>query len=749
MRHRDGHYRWIQDQLKVIRDDLQIPVELVGTWSDITERVEAERALRTSHDQLEKSVSERTAELSTANRELHEQMAARQLRENQSQALRQVQDAVWRMQSADAIQQVLEALRQSLNTLAVPYDECGINVVDDTADRPAVQIYQMTRGGDWYLNTAPSDGVIVTHFWKSTAPIYRRDLALDDPYRESRLNNDNQQIRSILDVPFSSGTIAVNSTVPSAFSDEDIVVLSELASILSGGFLRVRDLRQLAAERERLAVTLGSIGDGVISTDSDGRVLLMNKVAEQLTGWNHGEAVGELFNVIFSTVDSKTLVPDPNPVQQVMDKGFVVGHPGNSLLVAKDGTERKVAHSGAPIRDEESKLVGVVLVFRDVTAEEKMEEEFLRAQKLESVGLLAGGIAHDFNNLLTGIIGNVALAKMDAEPEGNVVASLSEAEKACQRAADLTRQLLTFSKGGAPIKRAASIADLIEESATFALRGSNVRADISIADDVWTTEIDEGQISQVIQNLTLNANQAMPDGGVLEIRVQNTPLRTSTTLPLVPGNYVKISVTDSGVGIAADHLTQVFDPYFTTKQTGSGLGLATSYSIVTKHGGHLAANSKLGEGSTFTIYLPAAADQMEFGLRLDEKLVRGTGRILVMDDEEPVLSFAERVLYRLGYEVSLAKDGREAVELYRSALATKEPYAAVVLDLTVPGGMGGKETIDALRVLDPEVKAIVSSGYSNDPIMAQFRQHGFKGVVAKPYDVRIFSQVLFRAITDN
>ena len=689
MRHRDGSFRWIHDQFKIIKDELEIPVEIVGTWSDITERKHAERALQTSHNQLEKSVAERTAELSTANRELQEQMAARQLRETQTQALRRVQDNVHQMLNPDDIQQVLESLKESLSVLGVPYDECGINVVDDTVDPPTVRIHLMTRQGDWYGNTGPADGPLFTHFWGATEPIYRRDLTVDDPYTESGLNYANQQIRCILDIPFSSGTIAVNSSVPNAFSASDIAVLEELASILSGGFIRVKDLRQLAAERERLAVTLRSIGDGVISTDSDGNILLMNKVAEELTGWTNLEALGQPFKVVFQTVDSKTLSPLTDPMRRIMDRGVVVGQPTHSLLNSRDGSQRKVAHSGAPIRDEESKVVGVVLVFRDVTAKEKMEEELLKSEKLESVGLLAGGIAHDFNNLLTGIMGNVALAKMDADPDSSIAGSLAEAEKACQRAADLTRQLLTFSKGGAPIKRAASIGDLITESATFALRGSNVRSDITIAENVWTTEIDEGQISQVIQNLTLNGDQAMPDGGILRIAVENTPLRLDTTLPLPAGNYVKIAVSDSGVGISTEHLVQIFDPYFTTKQSGSGLGLATSYSIITKHGGHLQVESVLGEGSTFTIYLPAS-DQMELRLRLDDDLVHGSGRILVMDDEEPVLTFAERVLERLGYDVVLARNGGEAVDRDRDALTTGQPFAAVVLDLTVPGGMGGQ-----------------------------------------------------------
>jgi PAS domain S-box-containing protein len=501
----------------------------------------------------------------------------------------------------------------------------------------------------------------------------------------------------------------------------------------------------LAAEKERLSVTLRSIGDGVITADTAGIVILINKVAEWLTGWKQEEAVGRPLHEVFKTVDEKTHAPCENPVTKVLSQGTVVGLGNNTVLVSRDGTEKIIADSGAPIRDKNSRIIGVVLVFRDVTEKRKMEQQLLRAEKLESLGILAGGIAHDFNNILTAILSNISLAKMYAADD-KTTEKLSKIEKASIQARNLTHQLLTFSKGGAPIKKTISIPDVIKDSASFALRGSNVKCSFSMQDDLWSATIDEGQISQVINNLVINADQAMPEGGTIQIRTENVVVAPEDGLPLEQGQYVRISIQDEGIGIPEKYIPKIFDPYFTTKQKGSGLGLGTSYSIIKQHNGYIDVESDVGVGTTFHIWLPASIEKLEREKEKLQKALGGEGRILFMDDEKIVRDAAGEILQYLGYDVKCADDGEKAVALYETALQEGVPFDAVIMDLTIPGGMGGKEAIQELLKIDPEVKAVVSSGYSNDPVMANYRAYGFKGVVAKPYAIEELSETLHEVL---
>jgi PAS domain S-box-containing protein len=390
-----------------------------------------------------------------------------------------------------------------------------------------------------------------------------------------------------------------------------------------------------------------------------------------------------------------------------------------------------------------------VVLANDMTERIKMEEERLRTQKLESLGILAGGLAHDFNNLLTSILGNISLAQLDTQEGGPAYKRLEEAEKASLRARDLTQQLLTFSQGGQPVKKTVLLGDLVRESAGFAQRGSRSRCEFIIPADLRPVEADEGQISQVINNLVINAIQAMPEGGTVTLTCGNVTIGQAGALPLAPGDYVRISVSDRGIGIAKEYFEKIYDPYFTTKQKGSGLGLATSYSIMKRHDGHIAVESDLGKGATFHVYIPVSGEEVIKKAEEADVRVRGTGRVLIMDDEEMIRDIASQMLEKTGYTVEAAADGAETIEVYMKARQTGKPFDLVIMDLTIPGGLGGKDTIRKLLELDPGVKAIVSSGYSNDPVMADFESHGFCGVVGKPYTIKTLSEAVAKAIASK
>ena len=404
--------------------------------------------------------------------------------------------------------------------------------------------------------------------------------------------------------------------------------------------------KQLRESEQWLSTTLRSIGDGVIATDSDGCVKFMNNLAEEMTGWSEEEALDKELTDVFRIVNEYTREKVENPVSKALREGVIVGLANHTMLIKRDGTERPIADSAAPIKNNNGSISGVVLVFRDVTAKKRMEEEVRKIQKLESVGILAGGVAHDFNNLLTAILGNIGLAMLQTKPGDKVRERMMAAEKATFQARDLTQQLLTFAKGGKPMKRSVSIAGIVEESASFALRGSNIRYEVSIADDLSLVEADPGQMKQVFNNLFINANHAMPEGGTIDVRVENVMLEKGNPLPLPEGRFVKISIEDRGVGISRDHLLKIFDPYFTTKQKGSGLGLSVCYSILSHHQGLITADSKLGAGTTFSIYLPPSTRDLPGEMESRERLITGKGRILVMDDEENVLDLAARVAHQ-------------------------------------------------------------------------------------------------------
>lgn len=391
-------------------------------------------------------------------------------------------------------------------------------------------------------------------------------------------------------------------------------------------------------------------------------------------------------------------------------------------------------------------MSGGVAIFEDIAERKKAEQERLRLDKLESLGVLAGGIAHDFNNILTAILGNIGLAMLDGKMGLQVRERLAQAEQACLRAQSLSQQLLTFAKGGAPITKIISIARLLKDSATMMLSGSKSRCDFLIPGDLWSVAADEAQLNQVFSNLLINADQAMPEGGVIKIIAENIIVGAGRDSTLAEGKYVKITFSDQGIGISPKHLEKIFDPYFTTKYKGSGLGLATAYAILKNHSGHLQVTSQIGVGTTFHIYLPAIGAEALADKPGKPAPAKGQGRILVMDDEPMVRNVLDGMLGLLGYEADFASDGSQAIEIFAEAKETGRAFAAVILDLTVPGAMGGQEAIKELLKIDPQVKTIVSSGYSDDPVMADFKKYGFCEVIAKPYRVVDLSKVLQRVI---
>jgi PAS domain S-box-containing protein len=480
----------------------------------------------------------------------------------------------------------------------------------------------------------------------------------------------------------------------------------------------------------------------------DGEVKFANSRTAELTGYSLEELTSRSF------ID----VVHPDDKAKVIDrhlrrlKGEDIPNIYSVRVVWKSGEIRWAEISAALITWEGRQATLNFLT--DVTDRQRLEEERQRVAKLESVGLLAGGIAHDFNNILTSIMGNIGIARMEAASGNEIQNSLEQAEKASLRAKDLTLQLLTFSKGGAPVTKLASLTELLKDAADFALSGSTIKCYFSIPSDLWLAEIDEGQVSQIIHNLVINGQQAMPAGGSIEISAENIALSKTQSLgkglPIKAGHYIRITVADHGSGIPAEHLARIFDPYFTTKQTGSGLGLATSFSIARNHGGHLSVKSEVGAGSTFYLYLPASLETVTQEQEREQKQDRieaikpaGKIRILVMDDEQGMREIAGRMLKHLGYEdVEFAADGAAAIKLYKAALKAGNPFSVAILDLTIPGGMGGQEAVKKLLKIDPGVKAIVSSGYIDDSVIAEYRKYGFCGMMAKPYSLQQLRKAL-------
>jgi len=546
------------------------------------------------------------------------------------------------------------------------------------------------------------------------------------------------------EIPFlrKDGTLAhleVHS-VPIKNDSGKVVAFEGVVRDITGRKKLNLELEKASAEWRR---TFDTISEIIMIVDRRGIITRVNEAAAKLFGLPYNDILGkECFRLVHQTSSRHLFCPHA----QALADGR-----SHTLEIYEPHFGKEFSITATPMRDDDGNLIGSVHIMRDITVQKRMEKEMLKTQKLESIGVLAGGIAHDFNNILTVILANISIAKKEAKEGSDLLDTLSEIEGASTQAKNLTRQLLTFSKGGAPVKKTVHIGNLLEESVRFALRGSNVKSEFFVPDDLWLIQADEGQMAQVINNLVINAAQAMPQGGTINVRAEN--ISCDQVLPpganLKPGPYVKISVQDFGQGIAEDNIHKVFDPYFTTKPRGSGLGLATTYSIIKNHGGYIDFESKLGEETTFYIYIPASPEEFLADEIQKEMIPDGRGKILVMDDEKKIRDALNRILNRIGYEVELAEDGAQAIELYKAALKSGKPFDVVIMDLTIPGGMGGQEAIEKLKQLDPQVKAIIASGYANNPVMSNYKKLGFLDVLTKPFRAEELNQVLQKVISSR
>lgn len=555
------------------------------------------------------------------------------------------------------------------------------------------------------------------------------------------VTEDIHRIKQLYDVQAKNRLADLESVFTLSLFKIGVMLVLILVFAAGGmGYLeRGKRLRAVQLSEARLHAVIESINDGMFVVGHDGRIELVNRAAEERWGRDRAVMVGEQLTNILPELNQTAI---PAAIEESVRSGLAIT--AHNLTLTVNGINRIYEALLFPFE------TGTTVFFNDTTERQQADDERMRISKLESIGLLAGGIAHDFNNIMTGVLGYISFAKLDIDPQSPIYNRLSEAEHAAIEAKNLTQQLLTFAKGGAPVKEIVSIPDLLTEAVSFVLRGSNVRCEWEIPVDTWPVKADSGQIKQVIHNLVINATQAMPNGGVLTIRNTNLVLGTATQIKgrtLPPGFYIKLTFSDQGVGMTQEQLKNIFDPYFTTKSTGTGLGLTTVYTIITRHDGAISVESAPGEGATFEVYLPAASQSINATqevAQIDPALPvpQMEGKILIMDDEPIIRDITAHSLAQYGFEVHTTADGEDAVERYRQSYEAGAPFDLVVIDLTVPGGMGGQEMIKHLRRINPNVKAIVSSGYHNAPIMSNYKEYGFRGVVPKPYKVQDLFQTV-------
>jgi two-component system, cell cycle sensor histidine kinase and response regulator CckA len=652
---------------------------------------QTEEKLLRSQDELEKKIAERTAELVKSNRDLCASTS------RYDELVQRIPHGVFTLSTSSAGAMQFDYLSPqlcrilNLDAARVQADANCAFAIAHPADRSELE-----------RSTREAIHARTPHRWEGRCIVR-------DEVRWIRIESDPMAVRD--------GGVVWNGVV----SDVTQWKLTE------------EKLRE-SEELYRLLTDLGP--NAIIVADLLGEIQVLNPKALQLFGYaGDSDAIGS--NIV-AGVAPGSRETGRAAVGELFRNGSVTDL--ELRLLHRDGSEFTGDVNASLLRDAQGRPKLAIIVASDTTQRKHAEAERLKLQKMEAIGTLAGGIAHDFNNLLQGVFGYVSLAKMQLDGSDAAAALLDQAEQAITQAVNLTSQLLTFAKGGQPLKKRVVLRQTIENATKFALSGSSSNCVTAIAGDLWAADADEGQIGQVIQNIVLNASQAMLHSGTVRISAQNVESwdDDASTLPGV-GRFIRIQIVDSGSGIPPQYLSKVFDPYFTTKQEGSGLGLATSYSIVKRHEGTIMVSSEPGVGTSFSVYLPAAAAQAEpqevqaKALPVHPAVSGRQGRVLVMDDEEMVRSVAGKMVQSCGYEVAYAADGAEAIAQLREARRTGRPFDVVILDLTVKGGMGGEEAIGKIREMDAAIKAVVSSGYSENPVLSHYRAYGFDACLSKPY----------------
>ncbi len=500
--------------------------------------------------------------------------------------------------------------------------------------------------------------------------------------------------------------------------------------------------QELAHQKTLFLTAVNSVSEGLLVTDSTGKVVFVNSSAVHLLGYSYTNAVNTHYTDLITLLDPVSQATQSNPLHRTLSTSERSSLEKRVLLQEKGGDQHLVKVSSAPILDAAEQLTGALLVIQDVSEQRRMEEDLWQAKKLESVGELAGKYAHDFNNILSSLLSDIALGKIHCDRQEKVLKYLKNAEKSTERARQITSQLLTLTTGGRPNSSSTFLPALLEEALEFALRNSTIDTRIKLPDDLHQLEIDAGQIKNVLHNIIVNAKEAIPGNGTITVIAENIEIYNGQSIgSLVQGSYVKIQISDNGVGIPGEYLSRVFEPSFSTKTHSNGLGLASAYSIVKNHGGHIEITSEVDQGTTVTIYLPARIPGKAL-LEDDSKTIAPGGKILVMDDEPQAREFCGELLEYLGHRVFYAPSGEDVLEMYQVAKEQAQAFDAVILDLVVPEGMGGKSTVKQLLEYDPKAKAIVSNGYFNDPVMVNYSEYGFRGIITKPYTLDEVNRVV-------